>query len=234
MTSDAAWTVVHCGRAAGYPNHRDGAGPVGKGMAGDPQDLLPTIPLCRDAHNLVHARRLKLSLVALPTHARRNRAVACGWEGDKLVFERGFDECDDDFDSRFWTDGKLANEYIEGNDVRRRYIAFQFFRRYANFDHWEERVAEIVSDETGQHVHWRRIEEHAALHLAFWNQWERAEKRGPTRATAVAKSGDPEKALAVAEAARDAGGRTGASIIREIKGQAEPEPKKCPHCGGTL
>ena len=62
MTSDVALIFVHCGQNAERHHHREGPGPVGKGMGGTPHEHLPEIPLCRQAHNLVHANELQLTL----------------------------------------------------------------------------------------------------------------------------------------------------------------------------
>lgn len=217
---DITIPCVHCGQRGEQHHHREGTGPVGKGSGGlGPHEHLPTIPLCRPAHTLVHMGKLRLSLVALAPYFRdQRREVACGWEGDRLLFERGFDECDGDPDPRFWTDDRLANDWVEGDDHAKRFIGFQFSRRYASFDQWERRVVEIILDKTGEYAHWRRIEENAALYRVFWNRWHRAEAIGSTLALAVAKSADPEKSLVIADAAKE-NGRTSASAIQEIEGQ---------------
>ena len=199
-------------------------------MGGTPHEHLPEIPLCRKAHNLVHANELQLSL---------DGDVATGTENGMVIFERGLHVIDSMTDPRFWSDEHLASEWADGEEQAQDGFemqcnaAFEFYRRYRGQPEWYVRVAEILSDNNGLYVHPREVYRRIKLYVRFSNDWTVYRRLGKTLALAVAQSEEPKKALAIAEAARDSG-RTGASAIREIRGQAEPEPRRCPHCGGEL
>lgn len=232
MVSDLNQPCVHCGQHSELHHHREGPGPVGKGSGGlGPHEHLPEIPLCRKAHNLVHANELQLSL---------DGDIATGRENGMVVFERGVEVRDEHDDSRFWSDERLASAWALGEGLAQDGFeyqcnaAFEFYRRYRGQERWYERVAEILSDNNGLYVHPREVYRRIKLYVAFKDDWTIYRRLGKTLALAVAENPEPEKALEIAEAAKDEGGRTSTSIIREIRGQAEPEPKLCPHCGGEL
>ena len=155
-----------------------------------------------------------------------------------VVFERGVEVRDEGDDPRFWSDERLAAAWVRLDGIAKTALelqataAYQFYQRYRGQEKWYERAAEIIQYSTGPFDHWRRIYEYTALYLALHEDWTKVEFLGKTLALTVAQSDNPE-ALQIAESARDSG-RTGASAIREIKGEPEPEPKKCPHCGGEL
>ena len=196
-----------------------------------PDDAHITIPLCRTDHQRVHANELQLSL---------DGDVATGRENGMVVFERGITVWDELMDSRFWSDTKLADEWADGEGKaqdgfeQQCNAAFEFHRRYRGHPEWSVRVAEIISDNNGQYIHPREVYRRIKLYVAFNNDWTTYRRLGKTLALAVAESGDIKSALEIAEAAKDEGGRTSTSIIREIRGQAEPEPRRCPQCGWDL
>lgn len=231
MTSHGALICVHCGQNAERHHHREGAGPVGKGMGGTPHEHLPEIPLCRKAHNLVHANELQLSL---------DGDIATGTEHGMVVFQRSTVVLDNAEDSRFWSDEHLAGRWQHGEEsaltglALQAQVAHEFYRRYKGQPEWYVRVAQIISDFNGYSVHWRDVYRRVKLYEAFGSDWDSYQRLGKTLALAVAESREPEKALEIAEAAKDEGGRTSTSIIREIKGQSEPEPRLCPNCGVAL
>ena len=231
MASDIALICVHCGQNAERHHHREGPGPVGKGMGGTPHEHLPEIPLCRKAHNLVHANELQLSL---------DEGVAIGRENGMVVFERGIEVRDQFADSRFWSDEHLSYQWQNGENSALTGLAVQakaaheFYRRYKGQPEWYIRVAQIISDFNGSAVHWRDVYRRVKLYEAFGSDWDTYLRLGKTLALAVAESREPEKALEIANVRKDEGGHTSTEIIREIKGQAEPEPKKCKSCGALL
>lgn len=229
VTSDVALLIcVHCGQNAERHHHREGPGPVGKGMGGTPHEHLPEIPLCRTAHNLVHANELQLSL---------DGDIATGTENGMVVFERGVTVRDDHDDSRFWSDERLASAWALGEGLAQDGFeyqcnaAFEFYRRYRGQPDWSNRVAEILSDTNGQYVHPREVYRRIKLYVRFNNDWTTYRRLGKTLALAVAESDDSDAALEVAQTARDEGGRTATEIIRSIRGEEQPKPKTCPKCG---
>jgi len=215
----------------GEPHHREGDGPVGLGSGGakDPTHISRVV-LCRACHNAVHLGEFTLTLFD---------GVATGFENGMVVFERGVEVRDEGDDPMFWSDEKLAATWVRLDGIAKTALelqataAYQFYQRYRGQEKWYERAAEIIKDATGHFVHWRRIYEYTDLYLAFHEDWDKVELLGKTLALAVAQSEEPKKALEIAESARDSG-RTGASAIREIRGEAEPEPKRCRHCGEIL
>ncbi len=229
MTSDLSTPCVHCGNRSEPHHHREGPGPVGKGSGGlGPHEHLPEIPLCRKAHNAVHANELQLSL---------DGDVATGRENGMVVFERGITVWDELMDSRFWSDTKLSDEWAAGEGKAQEGFeqqcnaAFEFHRRYRGHPEWSVRVAEIISENNGQYIHPREVYRRIRLYVAFNDDWTTYRRLGKTLALAVAESGDIKSALEIAEAAKDEGGRTSTSIIREIRGQADPLGCTCPDCG---
>lgn len=233
---DLAEPCVRCGvPAPPHGEHHQNPsehGPVGKGAGGQGAKVAehPRVVLCRACHNAVHLGEFTLSI---------DSGVATGSENGMVVFERGMVVRDEGDDPLFWSDTRLAAAWVRLDKIAKTALelqataAHQFWLRYRGFEKWYERTADIITQETGHYVHWRRIYDYVDLYLAFHEDWDKVELLGKTLALAVAQSEEPKKALQIAEAARD-NGRTGASAIREIKGEAEPEPKKCPHCGGEL
>lgn len=189
--------------------------------------------LCRECHEAVHMAEWRLSV---------DGDIARGYmpNSDIVCFERGLVVRDEDEpDARFWSDTKLATAWVKGEEASQMALQIQaasahsFWLRYKNNEHWYERAAEIIKQETGHYVHWRRIYEYVDLYLEWHEDWARAFLLGKTLALAVATADDKKAARTIAEAARD-NGRTAASAIREIRGQPEPQPKKCPNCGWGL
>lgn len=229
MTSDLSAPCLRCGVPA--PAHGEHHHPhKGMGGQGVKVEEHPRVVLCRACHNAVHLGEFVLSV---------DGEIATGSENGMVVFQRGLTVQDEGDDPMFWSDGRLASAWVRLDEIAKTALelqataAHQFYQRYRGFEKWYERAAEIIKDETGHYVHWRRIYDYVDLYLFYHDKWEKMEPLGKTLALAVAQSAEPKKALAIAEAARDSG-RTGASAIREIKGEAEPEPKRCPHCGGEL
>jgi len=205
---------------------------VGKGMGGskDHSHIVRTA-LCRDCHRDVHLGVFTLSV---------DGDIATGYENGMVVFERGTEVRDDQGDSRFWSDEKLAGEWGDGEEMaqfgfeQQCNAAFEFHRRYRGQPEWYVRVAEIISDNNGQYIHPREVYRRIKLYVAFNDDWTTYRRLGKTLALAVAESGDLKSALEIANSRKDEGGHTSTEIAREIKGEPEPEPKKCPHCGGEL
>lgn len=231
MTSDVALICVHCGQDAERHHHREGSGPVGKGMGGTPHEHLPEIPLCRKAHNLVHANELELSL---------DGDVATGRENGMVVFKRAVVVQDDHADPSFWSDEKLAGRWQDGERsalvglATQARAAAEFYQRYKGQPEWYIRVAQIISDFNGYSVHWRDVYRRVKLYEAFGSDWDTYLRLGKTLALAVAESREPEKALDIANSRKDEGGRTSTEIIREIRGQEPPEPRRCKNCGAEI
>ena len=231
MTSDLSSPCLRCGRPAsvkyGGEHHHPHTRMGGQGAKVAEH---PRVVLCRSCHNAVHLGDWVLKL---------DGDIATGTENGMVVFERGIEVRDEGDDPLFWSDGRLASTWARLDEIAKTALelqataAHQFYQRYRGFEKWYERAADIITQETGRYVHWRRIYDYVNLYLAFHERWDKVEVLGKTLALAVAQSEEPKKALAIAEAARDSG-RTGASAIREIRGQAEPEPRKCPHCGAVL
>ena len=234
---DASAPCLRCGRPApphGEHHHNpDEHGPVGKGSGGQGRRVAehPRVVLCRTCHADVHMGVWVL---------HRSEDLAWGVENGIEIFERGIVLNDHHHDSRFWSDERLSSEWAEGEGKaqdgfeQQCNAAFEFYRRYRGQPEWYVRVAEILSDNSGLYVHPREVYRRIKLYVAFNKDWTVYKRFGKTLALAVAESDDPEKALEIANSRKDEGGRTQAEIVREIRHQAEPEPRKCPHCGGTL
>ena len=237
MPSDLSAPCLRCGVPApehGEHHHNPSEfGPVGKGSGGQGAKVAehPRVVLCRACHNSVHLGEWVLKL---------DGDIAKGFEGDIQVFERGIEVRDDQSDCRFWSDEQLANYWRSGEDTALKGLAIQcsvaaeFYARYKGQPEWYVRVAQIISDFNGYSVHWRDVYRRVKLYEAFGSDWDTYLRLGKTLALAVAESREPEKALEIANTRKDEGGHTSTEIIREIRGQEPPEPRKCPHCGGTL
>ena len=234
MTSDLALSCLRCGRPAqAEHHHREGPGPVGKGMGGT-HDHVPTVPLCRSCHtgpDGVHSRRWTLEV---------REDMARGHRDGVVLFERPVALSDLREDPRYWSDVRLAVEYSDTESAvgvlreRQATICYVFFQRYGWAKEWYKRCAQMISDETGHHTHERRIYEGLKLFLAWQDDWEMMRQVGATVALAVAESADPEKAREEALTRRDQGERPTA-IARALRGLAdvrdERERHKCPNCG---
>ena len=171
---------------------------------------------------------------------RISEEYAWGEENGIEIFERGIVLTDHHHDSLFWSDERLAQQWQAGEDsaltglATQAQVAHTFYQRYKGQEKWYERVARIISDFNGYSVHWRDVYRRVKLYEAFGSDWDTYLRLGKTLALAVAESREPEKALEIANTRKDEGGHTSTEIIREIRHQEPPEPRKCPHCGGTL
>jgi len=212
-----------CGKAADDLHHEP---PKGSGGAPDWKGVL--IPLCRQHHTERHTGQLSFKV---------DNGIVNGFISEIHIFERALRPDDMSPDPRYWTDEHLCHEWSDaesqalGNLIRQCEVAWQFWRRYGWADEWYERAAQMLTDSTGQFVHWRRVYERVRLYEQFNERWKDYELLGPTLALAVAESRNPE-ALEIAVAAKEKGLRV-SDAVALVKGKEVSEWERCEACGGT-
>ena len=198
MTSDISAPCLRCGRPSRpqVHHHRTDEGPVGRGMGGvhgEGHDHIERADLCDDDHIALHDGDWVLKL---------DGDIATGTENGMVIFERGMEVRDEGDDPLFWSDGRLAAAWVRLDEIAKTALelqataAHEFYNRYRGFEKWYERAADIITQETGHYVHWRRVYDYVNLYLAFHDQWQKVEVLGKTLALAVADSREPEKSLA--------------------------------------
>ncbi len=229
---DVSSPCVKCGKPARPHEHHHPAKQMGG--QGVKVEEHPTVPLCRTpCHHDVHMGDWQLKLSP-------DGSIAKGYENGMVIFERGLVVRDEQGNSLFWSDERLASEWADGEGKaqdgfeQQCNAAFEFYRRYRGQPEWSTRVAEIISDTNGVYVHPREVYRRIKLYIRFNADWTIYRRLGKTLALAVAESDDSGAALEIAQTARDEGGQTAAAIIRSIRGESEPPPKTCPSCGVVL
>lgn len=190
----------------------------------------PRIALCRDCHNAVHAGEFALEIEG---------EIVRGKGGEIVQFERALWPDDDATDSRYWSDEKLAGQWAQADGAVRlalqvhAHLSYELWRRYGWTEKWYSRAAELISDQVGYHVDWRRIYEGVRLWMAFGERnWQHVERLGTKLALAVAETEEPEQAMAVAVEGLE-NGRTRKEIMSELRGDGlrPAETCECPSCG---
>ena len=234
MTSDISAPCLRCAAPSrAEHHHREGPGPAGKGMGGT-HEHLPTVPLCREHHRSLHNEEWAFSI---------NGAFYVGTKGGDFRSPIEYDDEGDD--PRFWTTTKLRRQHHarrtkviqEYREDCREAVAIQ--ERIAWMEEWAIAAAAMLSTDDEAPVHWRRVYQRVKdwetyeVKLGGGEVWEQVGLLGPTLRLAIAASDDPRQALDTALDERLAGASV-AVVERSIKGQPEPEPRRCPHCGGEL
>lgn len=233
MTSDLSVPCLRCSMPAQKEHHhREGPGPVGKGMGGT-HEHLPRVPLCRADHTSLH-----------------NGEWAFKIEGDFFVGTKGGDfRCPVEYndtgeDPYYWTPEKLrehwhtvqaAAGYLYKEQCREAWVLRE---RIAWMDEWYLEAAKMLSRDAERPINWRRVYDRVKswetfeLRLRGGKIWEEVEVIGERLRLAVAKSADPEKAMATAVVER-LSGATVSQIERALSdGGKEEAPRcTCPDCG---
>lgn len=227
-----ALPCIRCG-ADSNPEHHDP--PKGMGGQGVKVEEHPRVPLCRAHHREVHEGGFSLKL---------SGEIARTYYGEVQMSERAIVVKDDVDDMRYWSDKRLCNEWDEAEEdalesLRRQcHAAWGFYQRYRWAEKWYERAAEILTENTGRLIHWRRVYERVNLWLAFQGHWQDIDYLGKNLAIAVAENGVPADALEIALSAKDSGHSSGdaRAIVRtRDHGRALTPPAKhdCPACGAS-
>lgn len=200
---DVAVPCIRCFRPAQQEHHhREGPGPVGKGMGGT-HDHLPEVALCRDDHERVHRHDFSFEI---------KDGWVTGTEKGGKQWEHPLKLDNDNPAPAAWDDAKLAL-YWDNADASllkiKATIAHIYKQRFAWGQGWAARAAQILGDGVhgiGKPISERSVRRYANLFDHWDGDWEKMKQLGSvTVAYAVADSEDSEKALSVAVAALDEG-----------------------------
>ena len=233
MTTDITLPCARCGQPAAL-------GPHGEGEHHEPSKKMggtvvepPQVPLCRDCHNALHAKKFRIvingdfvSTATLDGHVQSERALVVKDEAE---------------DSRYWSDEKLAMMIAQALERAADMVqvvaqcAYEWQRRYGYGERWAERLAEFVRDYTGQ------TRGYSARQLEYWakefplfrdrpDDWKLLSGR---ISHTVISDEDPEEAIEIATAARLDGQPVQAVVetLRERQGKEAPEWCVCSECG---
>ena len=233
MTSDILAICLRCSQPAGDAHHRLHKRMGGRGNKAPPS-AHDTDPLCRPCHDAHHDGHWDYKV---------NGYFYVGVKGGDFHSPLKYDDSGDK--PRFGRPEKLRQQYHE-----RREKVIQEYRedcreatvlqeRISWMFEWYIAAAAMLSLDAEAPVHWRRVYERCQdwetyeLRLGGGQVWNDIALLGPGLRRVIAGEDDPKAALDTAMVERLAGA-TVAATQRIIKGLPEPEPRKCPHCGGTL
>lgn len=232
MASDVAPLCLRCSQPAGDAHHRLHKRMGGRGDKAPPS-AHDTDPLCRPCHSDHHDGLWDYSV---------NGLFYTGGKGGDFHSPIKYDDLGDD--PRFWTPKKLQEDWHKINSAagylyeRQCADAWVLQERISWRFEWYLAAAEMLSLDSEAPVHWRRVYERCEdwqtyqLKLGGGKAWEDIALLGPGLRRTIARSATPREDLDTAMVER-LGGATIAQTQVAL-GRPEPEPKLCPHCGGTL
>jgi hypothetical protein len=195
----------------------------------------PQVPLCRDCHNALHAKKFRVvingdfvSTATLDGHVQSERALVIRDEAE---------------DPRYWSDEKLAVLIAQALERAADMIyvvgqcAYEWQRRYGYGENWAEELAAFVREETGQ------TRGYSARQLQYWAKEFPAFKDRPDDwkllagriAHTIASDTNPAEAMEIATVSLLAGKPRMAVVetLRERQGKEPAEKCTCGTCGNV-
>ena len=231
MTTDLSVPCLRDARPSqAEHHHREGTGPVGKGMGGT-HEHLPTVPLCRACHEAVHRQEFSFSV---------NGAFYAGKERDGGEWRSPVKRSDRK-ETRLWSEEKLRLVWHEVEDAAAGLlrvqceIAWVLRERFGYKERWYVHVADLLSLDADRRVDWRRVYERCQMwelvELKLGGErWASAQLVGVKALKRIAKADDPERAFNDAVDAR-LGGMSATAVAERLSDQAETVECTCSVCG---